>query len=75
MSLVHQAKRPPFKRYVTDPLEGLVVGFICLVLWALPLSRVLEHLFIMWRASVITLPLKICQLDCPIKQMQKKRLF
>lgn len=38
MSLVHQAKRPPFKRYVTDPLEGIVVGFICLVLWALPLS-------------------------------------
>ena len=38
MSLIHQAKRTPFKRYVTDPLEGISVGFVCFILWALPLS-------------------------------------
>jgi len=38
MSQIHQAKRPPFKRYFSDPLEGLGVGFICGLLWLLPLA-------------------------------------
>lgn len=38
MSQVHQAKRPPLKRYLTDPLEGIAFGIICAILWILPLS-------------------------------------
>lgn len=38
MSQIRQAKRPPIKRYITDPLEGIVVGIVCFILWALPLS-------------------------------------
>jgi len=37
MSQIHQAKRPPFKRYFEDPLVGLVVGAICGTMWLLPL--------------------------------------
>ncbi len=37
MSQIHQAKRPPFKRYFEDPLVGLIVGAICGTMWLLPL--------------------------------------
>ena len=37
MSQIHQAKRPPFKRYFEDPLVGLIVGVICGTMWLLPL--------------------------------------
>ena len=37
MSQIHQAKRPPFKRYFEDPLVGLSVGAICGMMWFLPL--------------------------------------
>ena len=38
MSQIHQAKRPPFKRYFTDPLIGLLAAILCFILWILPLS-------------------------------------
>ena len=38
MSQIRQAKRPPYKRFIEDPLVGLVVGAICLTLKILPLS-------------------------------------
>lgn len=37
MSQIHQAKRPPFKRYFEDPLVGMLVGSICFLLWLFPL--------------------------------------
>lgn len=37
MVQIHQAKRPPFKRYIEDPFVGLVVGIICGIMWLLPL--------------------------------------
>ena len=37
MSQIHQAERPPFKRFFVDPLVGVVVGSICGLLWLLPL--------------------------------------
>ena len=37
MTQIHQAKRPPFKRYIEDPFVGVVVGVICGVMWLLPL--------------------------------------
>ena len=37
MSQIHQAKRSLFKRYISDPIEGIGVAFVCFLLWLLPL--------------------------------------
>ncbi len=38
MEQVRQAKRPPFKRFIEDPIVALAMGMACGLLWILPLS-------------------------------------
>ena len=81
MSQVHQAKRPPVKRYVTDPLEGIVVGFICSLLWVLPLpvARMLGKgigsliYYVAWRRNKIAL--KNMSVGLPDKTDAEKKVI
>ena len=81
MSQIHQAKRPPIKRYLTDPIEGLAVAIICVLLWLLPLpaARFLGKslgtliYFFAWNRNKIAL--KNMSLGLPDKTKKERKII
>ena len=81
MSSIHQAKRPPIKRFLTDPIEGIVVGVVCFILWLLPLPVArwlgksigsLVYYFAWWRNKIA---LKNMSVGLPDKTDAEKKVI
>ena len=81
MSQIRQAKRPPIKRFLLDPFEGIVVGTICFLLWVLPLPiarwlgkqiGTLVYFVARWRNKIA---LKNMSVGLPDKTEAEKRVI